>query len=93
MTQRCTHLDQVDAGVRPDSNAGCTDCLAMGTRWVHLRECMSCGHIACCDSSPQRHASAHHRVSGHPVMRSVEPGEDWWWCYVDEIAFTADALR
>ena len=87
----CSHLDQVDANVAPDSSEGCSDCLAIGGTWVHLRECMTCGHVACCDSSPNQHASRHHRTSGHPVMRSLEPGENWWWCYVDEVAFTLDA--
>ena len=61
-------------------------CLAEGLVWVHLRMCVGCGNIGCCDSSPGRHASAHHRETGHPVMRSAEPGEDWRWCFVDEVA-------
>jgi hypothetical protein len=80
----CTHLDQI-RDVTPSSTEGCTDCLAIGSRnWVHLRECLSCGHVACCDSSPYGHATAHFRDSTHPVMRSFQPGEDWRWCYVDE---------
>ncbi len=78
----CAHLDQV-RDVEPDSTAGCGDCLAVGSRWVHLRMCLSCGHVACCDSSPNRHATAHAGASGHAVIRSMEPGEDWRWCYVD----------
>ena len=62
----------------------CERCLAEGTRWVHLRMCLACGNVACCDSSPARHAGAHYREESHPVMRSVEPGEAWRWCYVDE---------
>ncbi len=82
----CGHLDRIRADVQPSSTEGCTDCLAIGSRnWVHLRECLSCGHVACCDSSPHKHASAHFRDSDHPVMRSFEPGEDWRWCYVDEV--------
>jgi tellurite resistance protein TerC len=77
----CTHLDRVaDAAPRTD---GCEECLRDGERWVHLRLCMSCGHVGCCDSSPNKHASAHFRATGHPVMRSLEPGERWKWCYVD----------
>jgi uncharacterized UBP type Zn finger protein len=88
MSETCTHLDQIDRDVQPDSTIGCSDCLAAGLRWVHLRECMSCGHVACCDSSPGQHATAHFHASGHAIMRSIEPGESWWWCYVDEIAFS-----
>ena len=79
----CTHLDQI-RDVSP-SAAGCEDCLRIGGSWVHLRMCLSCGHAACCDSSPNRHASAHARASGHPIVRSLEPGEDWIWCFVDEV--------
>ena len=78
----CGHLDQVHP-VRP-SAAGCEECLAAGDRWVHLRLCMTCGHVGCCDSSPNRHATAHFHATGHPVVRSVQPGEEWGWCYVDE---------
>ena len=81
----CQHLDQIRPDVTPSSTEGCTDCLAIGaTTWVHLRECLTCGHVACCDSSPHRHASAHFAGSGHPVMRSFQPGEDWRWCFVDQ---------
>jgi uncharacterized UBP type Zn finger protein len=79
----CGHLDQI-RNVRPSSTEGCTDCLLIGARWVHLRECLSCGHVACCDSSPHRHARAHFGRTDHPLMRSFEPGEDWRWCYVDQ---------
>jgi Zn-finger in ubiquitin-hydrolases and other protein len=82
----CAHLDQVVVS-RPDRVAGCEDCLAIGGSWVHLRVCRSCGHVACCDSSPNRHASAHARQSGHPIVTSVEAGEDWSYCYVDDVAF------
>jgi hypothetical protein len=64
---------------------GCVECLAIGARWVHLRRCASCGHIGCCDSSPNRHASKHATAVGHPLVQSFEPGEDWYWCYVDEV--------
>jgi uncharacterized UBP type Zn finger protein len=82
----CTHLDQVLVE-RPEHVAGCEDCLAIGGRWVHLRVCRSCGHVGCCDSSPNRHATAHVRASGHPIVTSLEPGEDWSYCYVDDVAF------
>lgn len=82
----CTHLDQVLVD-RPEKVAGCEECLASGSAWVHLRVCRTCGHIGCCDSSPNRHASAHVRQSGHPIVTSVEPGEEWSYCYVDDVAF------
>jgi uncharacterized UBP type Zn finger protein len=83
----CTHLDQIDLDVTPDSTEGCTDCLAIGGWWVHLRLCMTCGHVACCDSSPNKHATAHHNATDHPVVKSLEPGEDWLWCYDDQLMF------
>jgi uncharacterized UBP type Zn finger protein len=84
----CTHLDTVDE-VSPTSE-GCEDCIPLGDRWVHLRVCMACGHVGCCDSSKNRHATAHFRGSDHPLIQSYEPGEDWWWCFVDELAFEVD---
>ena len=87
MTMECTHLDSIALTELPQGIGGCQDCLAIGGRWVHLRMCQTCGRIGCCDSSPNRHASAHARSSGHPIARSAEPGEDWSWCYVDEVAF------
>jgi uncharacterized UBP type Zn finger protein len=83
----CSHLDSIEILELPDPVAGCEECLASGMQWVHLRMCQTCGHIGCCDSSPNRHASAHARGTGHPIVRSAEPGEDWSWCYVDEVAF------
>jgi hypothetical protein len=84
-TDTCTHLDTIQ-DVTPSAE-GCEDCLRMGGRWVHLRVCQACGHVGCCDSSPNRHATAHYRGTDHPIVRSFEPGEDWWWCYADEIGF------
>jgi uncharacterized UBP type Zn finger protein len=83
---RCTHLDQITVEV-PANIPGCEDCLRIGATWVHLRACRSCGHIGCCDSSPNRHASAHAQAAQHPIVTSVEPGESWSYCYVDDIAF------
>jgi hypothetical protein len=83
----CTHLDSVERLELPEPVAGCEECLAAGTRWVHLRMCQTCGHIGCCDNSPGRHATAHHAATGHPIIRSAEPAEDWSWCYVDEVMF------
>ncbi len=80
----CSHLDQV-RDVQPRTPAGCEECLAMGDTWVHLRECLSCGHVGCCDSSKNRHATAHFRGTAHPLIRSFQPGENWAWCYVDEV--------
>jgi uncharacterized UBP type Zn finger protein len=85
MSDTCTHLDTIE-DVTPSSD-GCEDCLRTGGRWVHLRMCMACGHVGCCDNSPNRHATAHFHEATHPLIRSYEPGEEWWWCYVDEVAF------
>ena len=82
----CTHLDQVTVE-RPDHVAGCEDCLKIGAHWVHLRVCRICGHVGCCDSSPNRHATAHAHETSHPIVTSVEPGEDWSYCYVDDVMF------
>ncbi len=88
----CTHLDTI-ADVQPSTRRGCEDCLRTGGHWVHLRMCLACGHVGCCDSSPNRHATGHFHQSGHPLMRSVEPGEDWGWCYVDEVELEGSELR
>jgi uncharacterized UBP type Zn finger protein len=84
----CTHIDQI-RDVSPAAN-GCVECLKTGDTWVHLRMCVSCGHIGCCDSSKNKHASQHARNEAHPVVQSFEPGEDWYWCYVDEVAFIVE---
>jgi CPA1 family monovalent cation:H+ antiporter len=81
----CKHLRDAPKIVRAKTPEGCEECLAEGTRWVHLRLCLTCGHVGCCDSSVRRHASAHFHETKHPVMRSIEPGEAWRWCYVDEL--------
>jgi uncharacterized UBP type Zn finger protein len=87
--QTCTHLDQVEIGEVPARTEvpGCEECLQMGGRWVHLRVCRTCGKVGCCDSSPNRHASKHAADAAHPIASSIEPGEDWSWCFVDEVAF------
>ena len=71
--------------VPPPAPRVCAECVQLATPWVHLRQCLACGHIGCCDSSRGRHANDHHETTGHPVMRSVEPGEAWRWCYVDRV--------
>ena len=81
----CAHLDQVLVTELPESVEGCEDCLVTGDPWLHLRICLECGHVGCCDSSPNRHASAHAQASGHPIIRSLEPEEYWSWCFVDEV--------
>jgi uncharacterized UBP type Zn finger protein len=81
--ERCPHTGLAHPKIEP-SGQGCKECLAIGTSWVHLRLCMVCGHVGCCDDSPGRHATGHFARTGHPVLKSFEPGEDWWWCYVDE---------
>jgi hypothetical protein len=92
MSVRCSHLDQIRPVPAPAG--GCEECLRDGTSWVHLRQCLVCGHTGCCDSSPRKHATAHFHHTKHPVMRSAEPGEDWGWCYLDEAELgTADLGR
>ena len=81
--ERCSHLAEM-RDVRP-SGRGCEECLKMGDRWVHLRLCMECGHVGCCDDSKNKHATKHFHAVHHPIVQSFEPGEDWLWCYVDEI--------
>lgn len=79
----CTHLDQIH-DVHPHTQ-GCAECLKTGDAWVHLRLCMECGHVGCCDSSKNKHATNHFHATSHPIIRSGEPGETWGWCYVDEV--------
>jgi uncharacterized UBP type Zn finger protein len=83
MAQECTHLDTI-RDVSPNT-PGCEECLKMGDTWVHLRMCLHCGHVGCCNSSKNQHAGKHFRGTKHPIMRSIEPGENWAWCYVDEL--------
>ena len=82
----CTHLDTISIAQLPESTDGCEDCLAMGGKWLHLRICLECGKVGCCDDSPNRHARAHAHASDHPLIRSLEPGETWSWCFVDSVA-------
>ncbi len=83
--ETCTHLDQI-ADVTPSVD-GCEECLQMGDTWVHLRLCLTCGHVGCCDNSKNRHASKHFQETGHPFVQSFEVGENWIWCYPDEMVF------
>ena len=87
MSQPCEHLKYLtEASFAPSRvPLACEECLKEGTRWVELRECQACGHVGCCDSSPARHATEHHKDSGHPIMRTFEPGENWRWCFVDHV--------
>jgi uncharacterized UBP type Zn finger protein len=82
--ESCAHVAAHQKNVKPRSE-GCEECLTMGDTWVHLRMCLECGHVGCCDSSKNKHATAHFHQTRHPIMRSIEPGEHWRWCYVDEI--------
>jgi CPA1 family monovalent cation:H+ antiporter len=79
----CTHVEDL-VDVEPLTPEGCAECLETGGTWVHLRLCLVCGHVGCCNSSPSKHATAHFNGTGHPVMRSFEPGEDWRWCFIDD---------
>ncbi len=79
----CPHVSLINA-VTPSAQ-GCEDCLKIGDTWVHLRICLICGHVGCCDQSKNKHATKHYYATGHPIVQSFEPGEDWRWCYVDEV--------
>jgi uncharacterized UBP type Zn finger protein len=85
MPSTCTHLDTIQE--QDPSGDGCLECTRSGSQWVHLRMCQSCGHVGCCDASPNRHATAHHRQTEHPLIRSFEPGEQWYFCYADAAFF------
>jgi uncharacterized UBP type Zn finger protein len=89
----CSHLDHVQVTQLPEAVDGCEECLLTQDRWVHLRICLQCGHVGCCDSSPNRHATAHHNATGHPIIRSLEPGEVWSWCYEDETLMRVPEVR
>jgi hypothetical protein len=80
---KCSHINQIH-DVQPNTH-GCEECLKMGDRWVHLRLCKTCGHVGCCDSSKNKHATKHFHHTQHPIIQSIEPGESWMWCYIDEI--------
>ncbi len=80
----CEHLPEIRR-VHPRTPEGCEECLAMGSDWVHLRLCLVCGHVGCCDNSRHKHATAHFNTTHDPIMQSFEPGENWGWCYVDEL--------
>jgi hypothetical protein len=85
----CSHLDEI-RDVEPSTTEGCEDCLKIGGTWVNLRLCRTCGHVGCCDSSPNQHATKHFQSTHHPIIRSFQPGESWSWCYEDEIGWQPD---
>ena len=87
-TQICTHLDKIK-NPKPHTN-GCEECLKMGDTWVHLRLCEQCGHVGCCDSSKNKHATKHAHATSHPIVKSLEKGEDWLYCYVDDVMFEVE---
>jgi hypothetical protein len=89
----CTHLDHIHLTTLPESVEGCEECLATGGKWLHLRICLECGRVGCCDDSPGRHASRHAHADAHPLIRSLEPHETWCWCFVDEVAFVVPELQ
>jgi uncharacterized UBP type Zn finger protein len=89
----CTHLDSVRITQLPESVEGCEECLATGGLWLHLRICLECGKVGCCDDSPNRHARAHAHEAAHPLIRSLEPGESWSWCFVDDVGLAIDSVH
>src|SRR5277367_7182908 len=88
MSEDCAHLDGIRV-VAPSAR-GCEECLEIGSRWLHLRLCRACGHVGCCDDSPNRHATAHFRTTRHPIIEGYDPPEGWGWCYVDEVFLELD---
>ncbi len=88
MPSECRHMDQIK--ITTTREHVCGECVKTGDSWVHLRLCLSCGHVGCCDSSKNKHATRHFRQSGHPLIRSIEPGEGWTWCYLDERMVAGD---
>lgn len=86
MKPTCPHLAQVNREKKPNTK-GCEECLKLGQSWVHLRVCLTCGHVGCCDSSQGKHATKHFHATKHAMVRSLERGEDWGWCYADEAFF------
>jgi len=83
--KQCTHVDQINPQVEKPDELVCPECEKIGATWVHLRQCLICGQVGCCESSEHQHAKAHFEETGHPLIQSIEPGEEWKWCYVDEI--------
>ncbi len=93
MSSTCTHLDTITVTELPASVDGCEECLRTGGVWLHLRVCLECGYVGCCDDSPGRHATAHARSAEHPLIRSLEPGETWSWCYEDEVMMVISGIE
>ena len=91
MATTCGHLEDLSIDAAP-SGPGCYECTLIGATWVHLRRCVECGHVGCCDSSPNRHATVHFHEVAHPLVQSYEPGEDWFWCYADEVTFEVEGF-
>lgn len=85
MPEKCNHILEADLAIVPNTPSGCEECLQTGDKWVHLRLCLSCGHVGCCDNSKNKHATKHFHRTAHPVVRSFEPGENWIWCYEDNL--------
>ncbi len=86
LSNPCAHVGEATIRSVTRPARGCEDCLRTGSLWVHLRACLTCGHVGCCDASPNKHATAHFHATGHPIVSSAEPGETWAWCYVDRRA-------
>ncbi|MDB5225417.1 MAG: hypothetical protein JWL87_369 [Candidatus Adlerbacteria bacterium] len=85
MAETCEHIEKADTSTPARTPEGCEECLKMGDTWVHLRLCLTCGHVGCCDNSKNKHATKHFHATQHPVIKSFQPGEDWKWCYIDEL--------
>ncbi|MBN8869680.1 MAG: UBP-type zinc finger domain-containing protein [Solirubrobacterales bacterium] len=93
MSEGCGHLGEIKVTRLPESVDGCEECLRDGSPWLHLRLCLVCGRVGCCDSSPNQHATRHFQETGHPLIRSLEPGEEWSWCFVDELPMAIEGIE
>ncbi len=93
MAATCSHRDQIRITELPEAVDGCVECLATGDPWLHLRICLECGFVGCCDDSPNKHATGHAEATGHPLIRSLEPGEQWSWCYIDQVGLIAPEVK
>lgn len=93
MATTCAHLDSIQVKELPEATEGCEECLKTGDPWLHLRICLECGKVGCCDSSPNQHASRHANEAGHPLIHSLQPGEQWSFCFVDDVGMVIPEVR
>lgn len=93
MSEQCTHIDQLPEGITPKTPEGCEECLAVRDPWNHLRLCLTCGHVGCCDNSKNKHATKHYEATKHPIIKAFKPDEPWVWCYTDELQMFEEEIQ